>query len=41
VKETGDGLPRKSPCDNVLICLVPSSMGCYLSHSRGYARAVR
>jgi hypothetical protein len=29
VKETRDGLPRKSPRRNVLTCLVPSSMVCW------------
>ncbi len=32
VKETGDGLPRKSPRHNVLTCLFPSLMVCRLSH---------
>jgi hypothetical protein len=31
VKETGDGLPRQSPRRNVLTCLVPASMVCWLS----------
>jgi hypothetical protein len=32
VKETGDGLPRKSPRHNILTCLFPSSMVGWLSH---------